>query len=112
MSLVFNYDMQGQKLAGNVQQFYGINSLFIGSADQFYPVLVSIMDDQKTLQFFPFESKLEATLPPAPVSLLSKVKSMYWTPFCNGMTIMYECVGENQLRFSKNRLESNQAKDF
>lgn len=49
MSLVFNYDMQTHKLAGNVQQFYGINSLFIGQAEHFDPVLVSIMDDQKTL---------------------------------------------------------------
>jgi hypothetical protein len=30
MSLVFNYDMQAQKLSGNVQQFYGLSSLFIG----------------------------------------------------------------------------------
>ena len=112
MSLVFNYDMQAHKLAGNVQQFYGVSSLFIGKADVIDPVLVSLMDDQKTLQFFPFDSRQEATLPAAPVTLLSKVKAMYWTPFCEGMTILYECIGEGQLRFSKNRLESNQAKDF
>jgi hypothetical protein len=70
------------------------------------------MNEQKTLQFIPFVSKQKASLPAAPVSLLSKVKAIYWTPFCKRMKILYECIGDRQLRLSKNRLESNQAKDF
>lgn len=46
------------------------------------------------------------------MQLLSKVKSVFWSPFCNGLAVVYESLTENLLRFSKNRLDTNMKTDY
>jgi len=65
---------------------------------------MSLFDDFKTLQF--------VGLPVNRVTVLMKVKKVYWTPFAGGMAVLYESQSEGWLRFSKNRIETNAALDF
>lgn len=41
-----------------------------------------------------------------------KIKKVYWTPFRNGYVLLYQTLYDNLLRFSMNRLPSNEILDF
>ena len=59
---------------GNVQQFMGIDSLFLGSQSLSDPVLLTLQEDMITLLMIAFDKKLEDKLPRGHVQLLAKVK--------------------------------------
>lgn len=61
---------------------------------------------------FAYDKKLEEKLPHGHITLFGKVKSIFWTPLRNGLSVLYESYNDNIVRFSKNRLQTNKESDF
>ena len=49
----------------------------------------------KSLTIIAFDKTLEDKLPRGNITLLSKVKSIYWSPFRDGLTLLYESQGDS-----------------
>jgi len=63
MCYCFQYNMNTDKIMGNVQQFVGIDSLFIGQHALKDPAVLILQENLKTLTVIAFNSQLEDSLP-------------------------------------------------
>lgn len=73
----------------------GIDSLFIGNLQMKDPVLLILQEDNKSLILESLDKSLEDKLPRGVIKLFSKVKSIHWTPFRDGLCVLYEGLNES-----------------
>lgn len=82
--------MNAEKLKGNIQQFVGIDCLFIGEYSCKDPAMLILQEDLKSITILALDKALENRLPRGNVTLFSKVKAVFWSPFRQGLAVIYE----------------------
>jgi hypothetical protein len=95
-------------------------SIFLGDQDLLNPPVFILGEDRQTFILLIDEpSKLDAKTKElinineaVKDNLQIKIKNIFWTPFRNGYVILYHTLYDNLLRFSNNRLESNDILDL
>ena len=110
MCFIFAYNMQKKRFSDHVKQFSGIDCIFIGDQTDESPPLVILQEDMQTILIAEIKAKDEIGLPRGDLKLSSMVKSLYPTPFRNGLAVIYVC--QNKIRFSNNRDGDNEFDDF
>lgn len=76
------------------------------------PAIFILQEDLKSLTILALNQVLEEKLPRGNITLTSKVKAVYWSPFRDGLAVVFESQNDSQLRFSRNRLPNNPDNDF
>lgn len=110
MCFMFAYNMQKKRFSEHVKQFSGIDCIFIGNERDESPPLLILQEDMQTIMITELKVKDDIGLPRGDLKLKTMIKSLYPTPFRNGLAVVYVC--NNKIKFSRNRMEENSFDDF
>lgn len=88
----------------------GIDCIFIGINQTEIPAIVVLQDDMQTIIVTELTQKVSKGLPRGEVKLGTMIKSIFSSPFRDGLSILY--VSQNTVKFSSNRLDENPVNDF